>query len=299
MADTVVIAEETLDEALHFSWGLAIAGGVTAAAMLFFLLTLGSGFGLLLFRPATGGTPSAPVFLTGGAIYFLAAQLFSFAFGGHLVGRLLAPAFETREHEEFRAAAHGFVSWAVALFGTLIVAVIASLSAMDSVSHLYAPAMAKSEPAGPTAYLVDKLFRPSPSTAAPASTPDGIASSIVQSAVAPVADPASTARARDEAGRILDVAAAHGGLTSDDRARLIGLVGQQAGLPSDAAAARVDSEQANAQTAIRQAADIARKTASYAALWIAVSLLFGALISMTAAVFARFEEDDIAAGRRV
>jgi hypothetical protein len=168
MADTVVIAEETQDEAHHFSWGLAIAGGITAAAMLFFLLTLGSGFGLMLFRPAPGATLSAPTFLTGGAIYFLVAQLFSFAFGGHLVGRLLAPAFETREHEEFRAAAHGFVSWAVAVFGTLAIAVIATLSAMDSISHLYAPTMAKSQPAGPTAYVVDKLLRPAAPAAAPA-----------------------------------------------------------------------------------------------------------------------------------
>ena len=41
----------------------------------------------------------------------------------------------------------------------------------------------------------------------------------------------------------------------------------------------------------KKAADLARRIASYTSLWIALSLLFGALVSMMAAVMAR-EEDD-------
>ena len=90
------------------------------------------------------------------------------------------------------------------------------------------------------------------------------------------------------------MAAAHGGqLASDDRARLIGIVAQQAAIPGDAALARVDRKQADTQAQMRQAADVARKVASYTSLWIAVSLLFGALISMTAAVLGPLEEDDL------
>ena len=54
MTDTVVIAEQGDENTgYRFSWGLAIAGGVAATAVTFFLLTLGAGFGLLLVNPVT------------------------------------------------------------------------------------------------------------------------------------------------------------------------------------------------------------------------------------------------------
>src|SRR5271156_2728312 len=113
MTDTVVVAEENTGH--RFSWGLAIAGGVVATAITFFLLTLGSGFGLLLVHPGAVSGSSTPVFLTGGAIYFFVSQAFGFAVGGHLAGRLLGPLVETQREEDIRAGAHGFVSWAVAI----------------------------------------------------------------------------------------------------------------------------------------------------------------------------------------
>ena len=104
MADTVVIAEEGGESAgYRFSWGLAFAGAFAATAVTFFLLTLGSGVGLLLINPATHAGSSAPAFLTGGAIFFFAAQAFGFAVGGHLAGRLLGPLVETRVQEDVRA----------------------------------------------------------------------------------------------------------------------------------------------------------------------------------------------------
>jgi hypothetical protein len=41
----------------------------------------------------------------------------------------------------------------------------------------------------------------------------------------------------------------------------------------------------------KRAADFARKAASYASLWIAFSLLFGAIVASYAAVLARKEDD--------
>ena len=41
----------------------------------------------------------------------------------------------------------------------------------------------------------------------------------------------------------------------------------------------------------KRAADMVRKTASYASLWIALSLLFGAIVASAAAVMARNEDD--------
>src|SRR5580693_4519370 len=133
MTDAIVIAESgEQNTGYRFSWGLAIAGGVAATAVTFFLLMLGSGFGLLLVNPAAHSGASAPAFLTGGAIYFFVAQAFGFAVGGHLAGRLLGPVVETRMQEDFRAGAHGLVAWAVTILATLALIALAGLTAAST-----------------------------------------------------------------------------------------------------------------------------------------------------------------------
>ena len=164
------------DEPRRFSWSAAFAGAFVAAGITFLLLTLGSGVGLSLVsvRHATqGGTTT---FLTLGAIYFLAAQAFGFAAGGHIVGRLIGPAIETRREEDFRAGAHGLVSWAIAVVATativaLSVLVAGSQTANGAVTGALAstvPAGARSDATQPlaTSYWVDKLFRPATAQAA-------------------------------------------------------------------------------------------------------------------------------------
>src|SRR5438046_2415127 len=127
MTDTVVVADE--NTGFRFSWSLAFAGGVVAMAVTLVLLILGSGFGLLLVSPLRPAGPSLPVFLTAGAIYFFVAQAFGFAVGGHLAGRLLGALPETRGQEELRAAAHGLVSWAVAVLGSMAIVAVTGLAA--------------------------------------------------------------------------------------------------------------------------------------------------------------------------
>ena len=274
MADTVVIADSPDNTGYRFSWGLAIAGGVAATAVTFFLLSLGSGFGLLLVNPQTHSGPSLPTFLTGGAIYFIAAQAFGFAVGGHLAGRLLGPIVESRVQEEFRAEAHGFIAWAVAVLATITIVAIAGLTAASTgatTAALYGASPAKTDTT-PSAYIVDVLFRPA-------------AGGVVPNLEANTA-------ARAEASRIVDVSLASGQTPTDfDRARLIDLVSSQAGIASKDATARVDREAADVKAKAERAANIARKTASYTALWIALSLVLGAIVSITAAIAAR-EEDD-------
>lgn len=268
MTDTVVIAEKSDDATgYRFSWGLAFAGAIAATAVTFFLLTLGSGAGLLLVNPVTHSGPSVPVFLTGGAIYFLAAQAFGFAVGGHLAGRLLGPLLETQAQENFRAGAHGLTVWALTVVSSALLVAFAGMASSSRVAALYgAAATTSTQATTPANYLVDKLYRPAGGAA-----PD-------------------TARA--EAARILNAAAANGErLASDDRARLITLVMRNAGASRDEAAARVDAMQADVQAKTRQAADMARKVASYASLWIAFSLLFGLIVSIFAAISARAEDD--------
>lgn len=275
MTETVLIAESAHGSGYRFSWGLAFAGGAAATAVTFFLLTLGSGFGLLLVNPVTHSGPSLPAFLTGGAIYFLAAQTFGFAVGGHIAGRMLGPILESPVQEEFRAAAHGFIAWAVTILATLTIVTFAGLVAAGAgagTAALYGASNAHSDPAGPTAFLVDKLFRPT----APATGRTDMA----------------TVASRAEAARLLEAGLTRGEkLAPDDRERLIVLTAQQSGASRDVAAGRVDRLQTEVQTKTRQAADIARKTASYTSLWIALSLLFGAFVSVVTAIFARKEDD--------
>jgi len=268
MADTLVIADDG-DESTgyRFSWGLAFAGAFAATAITFFLLTLGSGVGLLLVNPVTHSGPSAPVFLTGGAIYFLAAQAFGFAVGGHLAGRLLGPLVETQTQEDFRAGAHGLTVWALTVVSSVLLVAFAGMASSSHITALYGAAAAtNTQAATPTNYLVDKLYRP-------------------MGGAAPEA-------ARSEAARILNAAAANGEtLTADDRDRLIALVSRNSGLSRDGAAGRVDGMQADIQAKTRQAADTARKVASYASLWIALSLLFGLVVSIFASISARAEDE--------
>lgn len=265
MTDTIVIAEEeSADTGRRFSWSLAIAGGVAATAVTFFLLTLGSGFGLLV-------TPSrldaVPAFLTAGAIYFFVAQAFGFAVGGHLAGRLLGPIVESHAQEEFRAAAHGFAAWAVTVLATLSMIAFFGMAAASNagIAALYGAGSAHTTAPTPTAYLVDVLFRPN------APGHEG---------------------ARAEAGRILDMGLARGEkIAPDDEQRLSAIVSREAGVSHDEAVTRIERLQSDVQAKTRHAADIARHSASYASLWIAFSLLFGAIVASVAAVLARNEDD--------
>jgi len=286
MTDTVVIAEQSDENTgYRFSWGLAIAGGVAATAVTFFLLTLGSGFGLLLVNPAAHSGSAAPAFLTGGAIYFFVAQAFGFAVGGHLAGRLLGPLIESRVQEDFRAAAHGLIAWAVTILATLFVMALAGLTAASTgatTAALYGATASRTTDTSPTAYLVDVLFRPAQ-----------------DNAVTNSGNAAANASARAEAGRLVDMGLARGQqLGQDDHERLTTLVAAEAHISRDQAAGRIDRMQADIQAKTKRAADIARKVASYASLWIAASLLFGALVAMFAAIVARAEDDREAVRQR-
>ena len=99
---------------------------------------------------------------------------------------------------------------------------------------------------------------------------------------------------KTEAARILDVSMAKAGdMPSDDRVQLATLVSLDTGLNFAAAQRRVDDVTARMRSDELKTAEVARKTASYASLWAAFSLLFGALVSVMAAVSARWEDDRI------
>ena len=284
MTDTVVVADE--NTGFRFSWGLAFAGGVVAMVVTLVLLILGSGFGLLLVSPLRHTGPSLPAFLTGGAIYFFVAQAFGFAVGGHLAGRLLGPVVETRGQEELHAAAHGLVSWAVAILGTMAIVGVTGVSAAGggaAIAALYGVRGSHTAGAAPAAYVVDVLFRPG--------------SGQTRETNGAKAEPQSASGTANqgphaEAERIVQTTALRGGsFAPDDRARLADLVATQAGITRDAAAGRIDSMQAQLREKARTTLEVAKRTAGYAALWMAFSLIFGAIVAIFSAISARLEDD--------
>jgi hypothetical protein len=262
---TTVVSEDTPTIVRHetanrFNWGAVLAGAAVAVATAFFLTVLGAGFGLTLM-PRGGST----TFLTLGAIWALAAQAFGFAAGGHVTGRLIGPAVETKKEEEVRAGAHGLVVWAVTVAGSLALLALLAAGGMTRL-HGDTPRSETSI----SAYWADILLHP----------------------MGPHEAAAGEDLAQDklEAGRVL-AADLHprNDAHAYNRDDLIRLTMKNAGGSYPQAENRVDY----VTTQMRRELDMARKTAGYAALWTALALLFGAVLAVAAAISARWEDDKI------
>ena len=261
MTSTAILTDDTAtivaEEENPFRWGVVIAGAFAATATTFFLLTLGAAIGLALEPAAHART----TFFTLGAIYFLASQAFGFAVGGYLVGRLIGPEEENTEEEEFRAGAHGFVMWALAVVAGLLL--IAAASGVTGSSMVSAIAPRPVDQATDTFYWVDMMFGPGPNT------PQMMA-------------------AKGEARRILAMNAP-GQVSDQDTERLSAIVSGEDGISVPAATSRVTDTEARWASAAHDA----RKTASITALWTAIALLFGMVVAVAAAISARWQDDKI------
>ena len=252
----------------RFSWGPVVAGAVIATAVTFFLVLIGSGLGLALTSARSATGTGLKTFLTLGAIYFVAAQAFGFAIGGHVAGRLMPPAAGDSEEETFRADAHGLAVWGLAvIFGLGLLALTAVSTISAGVSRTATPAN----------YWADKLLRPATTQ---------------QSSVATLAD------VKGEASRILTVEAAKDqNADSDDRQELIRLVSQNTGLNPTAATDRVNFVENDMRTSAQNAAEAAKKAASYISIWTAMALLFGAVVCVAATISARWKDEHDIFGR--
>jgi len=238
---------------------VVIVGAVAATATTFFLVTLGAGVGLgIMTVPPTGSRVAT--FLTLGAIYFLAAEAFGFTVGGYLVGRLIGPEVENSKEEEFRAAAHGFAMWALAVVASILLVAISSTLAGSAIAAGAASRDTNRDSAG---YWVDMMFRPAPNTN-------------------------QVAADKAEAGRIMAMDAAPGDNQADD-ARLARMVSQDAGLSPQSSMDRVAAVKAQQRKALNEA----RRAASVASLWAAFAMLFGAAVSVAAAISARWLDDRV------
>jgi hypothetical protein len=290
--ETAVVAVGTGNEstASAISWAAIIAGAFAAAAMGLILIALGTGLGFAAVSPWSNSGASATTMTIAGAIWLLLMSAIASGIGGYLAGRLRTRWVDVHGDEVFfRDTAHGFLAWAV---GTVITAAVltsaagalvggtakvAAVGAGAAVAGAGAAGMASSavapgraiEGADPNAYYVDSLFR----TDKPTEAPD--------------ADDTAT---RAEVGRIFANGLRSGDIPPSDRLYLSQLVAARTGLSPEEADKRVNdvysrarAVAADAEAKAREAADAARKAASYTSLWMFIALLVGAFAATFAA----------------
>lgn len=241
------------------SWAAVIAGAVVTAAASLILLALASGLGFTLISPWPGAGISVTTFTVTTAIGLIVVQWLASALGGYLTGRLRTKWVGTHTHEVFfRDTAHGLLMWALAtvvgvvfLASTVASSVDSGIRALGSSSSEHTATSASSI----SEYDVDSLFRSGRTEA------DGSANSSA------------------EVRRILAHALTAGQLSSPDRRYLGQLVAARTGLSQQESEQRVDA----VVLQVREAADEARKASASASIYLALSMLLGALIAGAAA----------------
>jgi hypothetical protein len=265
------------------AWPAIIAGAFVAAGASLILVALGSGIGFASISPWPNRGISITTFAMTTAIWLIVTQWVSAALGGYITGRLRNRWSGTHVHEVFfRDTANGLVTWAVATVLVAAVTVTSVVSgagagtraASEVVSGAAQGAMA-SAGSQASAYDIDKLFRSS-----------GSAATSPQSA-----DP------RAETTHIIVNAMTSGAFADADRSYLVDQVVARTGVSQADAQTRVDSFVATimgAQARLKSEADSARRAASQASIYIALSLLIGAFIaSVSAALGGRLRDEHI------
>jgi hypothetical protein len=298
MTDSVLkvgAADSEAASASAVSWPAIIAGAVVASAFSLVLLTLGAGIGLGSVSPWSSNNPSVVTFGVLAAAWLVAVQLFASGVGGYLAGRLRIGWVGAHTDEVyFRDTAHGLLVWALGAVISAFLIAFAASSIVGAVSHAGASAMqaagvvasgasARQSGRSSTAegkamdYFTDMLFRADhPSTGA------------------------DSAAVETEAGHIFAMSAASGEMSDADRTYLAQLVAAKTGLSQADAEKRVSdvvtrakSAKDKALDAAKTAADAARKTGVYVAMWAFISLLVGAFSASYMATVGGRERDDL------
>jgi hypothetical protein len=274
------------------SWAAIIGGAFAIAAIGLILLALGAGLGFASVSPWSNSGPSATTFTVAAAIWLIVVQWLSAAFGGYLTGRLRTKGVSVPSDEiYFRDTAHGFLAWAVAAVITMAVLASAASSLIGGTARVVGTAAASAaqgttanalaasgSPLNPTEYLVSELFR--------SDHPDVSRNFL----------------ARPEATPVVAHALSEGGIPPADETYLNQLVIARTGLSQPDAAKRVDDVDGQVKAAwvkAHQAADQARKAASYLSFFTAFSMLVGAFIAAVAATIAGHRRDEMLARRRI
>lgn len=282
------------------SWGAVLAGATAAASLSLILLLLGVGFGLSSVSPWSGEGISATTLSFSAIIWITFMSLAASGVGGYMAGRLRTKWAGVRSDEVyFRDTAHGLLAWGISTLamatllasatsaiigggakaGAEVVGGIASTASTAVAGS--ADALADQSDADTLDYFIDSLFR---SDASPSDQDE---------------DAQSGSRTAAEVSRIFVNSLAEGeGLPDEDLRHVARLVSQQTNLTQQQAENRVTEIYERTQerleeldTAIREAADEAKRASAYASLWLSVALLIGAFVASLAATYGGRQRD--------
>jgi hypothetical protein len=288
------------------SWGSIFAGAAAAAALSLILLVLGVGLGFSAISPWMNRGASATTIGVSSILWLIFTQIAASGIGGYLAGRLRIK-WTTIHTDEvyFRDTAHGFLAWAIA---SLVTAALIGLVVGNVISSgVSASATLVSTAVGAVGGTAENHTSPMMSTgsAINISANDSALGYTVDSLFRsdrPSANTTSNAdsAARLEAGRIFVNGIRSNGLPPEDRQYLAQVIAKRTGLSASDANKRVSdvfnkahTEIANAEQNAKQAADRARKAATYSALWMFVALLSGAFVASLAATFGGRQRDRV------
>lgn len=295
------------------SWSAILLGAVAAAVLSLILFLLGTGLGLSSISPWSHDGVTAATFGMAAIIWITVTQALASGLGGFLTGRLRVRWQDTDPDEVyFRDTAHGFIAWGIATLATaaLLTSVIGSVvstgaeatasiaggaatAGVVAAAHTGAGQEAGDQASGASAYFVDALFRPNPSTAvtdSPDHDPATDRHSRTQQNMAATVQTEELPTA--EVGRIFATSLANGSLSAEDSTYIAQLISQHTNLTQQEAETRVKEIYTNvqtkakeAETAVKEAADKARKASVGITLWLFVSLLIGAFSASLAATW--------------
>jgi hypothetical protein len=274
------------------SWKAILAGTTATLAVTMILVAFGVGIGFSMISPWGDQGVSATTFTVTGAVYLFCVSMLASTIGGYLAGRLRSRWATVNEHERyFRDSAHGFVVWALA-------AVLGAAAMSGAATHIIAgassglaPAAAQGAQSSPSDIYVDQLLRTNPAqgdaNASAATTTQQVTSPAAgDQTAAPLQGGQITPQRqnignRAEISRIIAPSMLKGGTVSDpDKKYLASIVAARSGLSQADAEARVNQVINQA----KDAADKARKSAALFGLWLAASMLAGAMSAALAAI---------------
>jgi hypothetical protein len=239
-------------------WGPAVAGALFAAAIALVLHAFAAAIGLAVSSTAPTWRDSSIALQLLSGLYMVLSAMVAFGAGAYVAGRLRGRLGGSEDEIEFRDGSLGLVVWALAILMTAFI----SLAAAQTLTRLAAPSGGTPGPAQSVAgeniiaFDLDRLLR---SDRRPPNVDLGYA--------------------RSEAARIVLTSGGHTGMTADDRAYLVRLVGNTTGLAAADAERRVETVVAQARDNIRKA----RRTGVILAFMTGAAALLGAAIAWFAA----------------
>jgi hypothetical protein len=253
----------------RMSWGAALAGAVVALSLQLLLSLLGLGIGLATIDPAAGDTPGAASFGIATGIYYAIVTLVSLFAGGWVAGHLAGMP------RRIDGLLHGLVTWSVA---TLLLLYVVTTTVGAVLSGALGIVSSTLQAAGQSAQAAAGAV-------AQSDIGEEALNALEEQAQQLLGQAQEATGAQDTSDLLEQVlAVARGGVSDQERQRIIDQLVQQTGITREEAETRLQQLETQYQEALaaaeQQAQEAAQATAeavSQGSFWSFVALLLGAL----------------------